>query len=200
MLIRQRSNGPRRRRGVTIVESALVLAIFLALLFGLFEYCRFLMTLHVTQNAARDGARYAVVNLSKPGNFDTTDFTDASGAVFPSIQKYTTTKMAGLDRHLVGYAVAVYPVDPAGLALSPPVVRPKSTDAVAPFVYPDPFNQSDPNRMSWNAAAFTERIAVHVRGTYRPVTPLSIGTGRYTIALVPDNIPLNIISMMGSEG
>jgi Flp pilus assembly protein TadG len=185
---------------MTIVESALVLAIFLALLFGLFEYCRFLFVLHVSNNAARDGARYAVVNVSKPSNFDTTDFTDPSGAVFPSIQKYTTTKMAGLDKQLGGYAVAVYPVDPAGLALSPPVVRPKTTDATAPFVYPDPFNSSDPNKTSWNAASFTERIAVHIRGTYTPVTPLSIGTGRYSIGLFPSSVQLNVIAMMGSEG
>ena len=52
-----------RRRGMTLVESTLVLMVFLMLLFGIFEYCRFLMVLHITNNAARDGARYAVVNL-----------------------------------------------------------------------------------------------------------------------------------------
>lgn len=62
-----RLNRPRRR-GVTIVESALVLSIFLMLLFGIFEYCRFLMVLHVTHNAARDGARYAAVNVNCPSD------------------------------------------------------------------------------------------------------------------------------------
>jgi Flp pilus assembly protein TadG len=200
MLIRRTPNGSRTRRGSTIVESALVLVIFLALLFGLFEYCRFLLVLHVANNAARDGARYAVVNVSKPSNFDTTPFTDAAGITYPSIQAYTTSRMGGVDQQITGYQVAVYPCDQAGLAMSPPVVRPKTTSTATPAVYPDPFNQSDPNRVPWNAAAFTERIAVHIRGTYNPITPLSVTSGRTTIALVPNNIPLNVISIMGSEG
>ena len=51
MLARHRTH----RRGMTIVETTLALGLFLLLLFGLFEYCRFLMVLHVTNNAARDG-------------------------------------------------------------------------------------------------------------------------------------------------
>jgi hypothetical protein len=105
--------------------------------------------------------------------------------------------MGGVDRQITGYRVAVYACDPVGLAQSPPVVRPKSTN---PPTYPDPFNPADPNRTSWNAAAFTERIAVHIKGTYRPVVPLSISTSWFTIALVPDNIPLDVVAVMGSEG
>ena len=56
----------RLRRGAAIVESTLVLSVFLMLLFGMFEYCRFLLVLHVTNNAARDGVRYAAVNVTKP--------------------------------------------------------------------------------------------------------------------------------------
>jgi hypothetical protein len=182
---------------MAIVETVLVLAVFLLLLFGLFEYCRFLMVLHVANNAARDGARYAVVNISKPSNFDTTDYTDSAGTVYPSIQSYTTARMGGVDRQITGYRLAVYACDSAGLAQTPPVVRPKSLN---PPTYPDPFNPSDPNKVPWNAAIFTERIAVHINGTYRPLTPLSITDGRNSFGLVPDNIPLNVIAIMGSEG
>jgi hypothetical protein len=66
--------------------------------------------------------------------------------------------------------------------------------------YSDPFNPSDLNKVAWNAAALTERIAVPIKGTYRPVTPLSISAGRFTIALVSDNIPINVVAMMGNEG
>jgi len=177
-----------------------VLSVFLLFLFGIFEYCRFLMVLHVANNAARDGARYATVNVSKPTTFDTTAYTDAAGTVYPSVRDYTTARMGGVDRHITGYQVAVYAVDPVGLALSPPVVRSKSARTATPPVYPDPFNPSDPNRVPWNQATFSERIAVHVRGVYRPVTPLGISTGRYTISLMPDNIPVNVIAVMGSEG
>ena len=54
------------RRGVTIVESALVLSIFLMLLFGVFEYCRYIIWMHVTTNAARDVALYTTVNVKCP--------------------------------------------------------------------------------------------------------------------------------------
>jgi Flp pilus assembly protein TadG len=182
---------------MTIVETVLVLCVFLLLLFGLFEYCRFLMVLHVSNNAARDGARYAVVNVGKPSNFDTTNYTDSGGNTFQSIQSYTTARMGGINQQIVGYQVAVYAVDNAGLALSPPVIRPKSSN---PPTYPNPFNPSDPNKVAWNAATFTERIAVQIQGTYRPVTPLSVTNGLSSFGIVPDNIPINVTAMMGSEG
>src|SRR5262245_58563965 len=124
---------PTRRRGMTIIETVLVLGVFLLLLFGLFEYCRFLMVLHVTNNAAR----YAVVNIGKPDNFDTTNYTDSAGNIYPSIKSYTTARMGGVERQITGYKVAVYAVDSVGLAQTPPLVRPKSSN---PPVYPDPFN------------------------------------------------------------
>ena len=84
-----------RRRGITIVEATLVLSVFLMMLFGMFEYCRFLMVLHITNNAARDGARYAVVNLDKPDNFNTTNY-----GTRPSVVNYTTTRMGGVQRQI----------------------------------------------------------------------------------------------------
>lgn len=185
MLLRRRTP----RKGMTVVETALVLLTFFLLLFGLFEYCRYLLVLHVTNNAARDGARYAVVNLLKPTNFNTVDYTDASGNVFPSITKYTTDKMGGVQKQITGFQVAVYAVDPTGLTLTPPVVRPKSSN---PPTYPDPFNASDPNAMPWNSAVFTERIAVSIKGTYQPLTPLML--------FMPSSINVYVTAMMGSEG
>ena len=182
----------RGRRGVAVVESALVLAVFAMLFFGVFEYCRFLLVLHTTNNAARDGARYAAVNVSKPTNFDTTDFTDGTGVVHPSIQKYTRARMGGVDKQIVGFRVAVYPVDTAGLALNPIKIRPKTTSTASPKVYPDPFNQNDPNRTNWNEAVFTERLAVTIDGTYKPVLPAFL--------FMPDTIKIYVTAMACSEG
>lgn len=53
----------RSRRGVTAVETALVLPICLVFIFGLFDFCRALMLRQVVDNAAREGARYATVSL-----------------------------------------------------------------------------------------------------------------------------------------
>src|SRR3954470_18319969 len=108
MLARYRLQSSRariRRQGSTVVESALVLSVFLMLLFGMFEYCRFLLVLHVTNNAARDGARYASVNVDKPSNFPTVDYTDGTGKVYPSIQKYTKTRMGGTEKQLQNFKI-----------------------------------------------------------------------------------------------
>src|SRR5829696_6829606 len=70
-----------RRRGATVVEAAFVLPIMLLLLFGAFEYCRFIFLLQVCENAAREGARYAVTRT-------------ADGTTMADIQNYTTSRMA----------------------------------------------------------------------------------------------------------
>ena len=185
MLIRPNS----RRRGMTTVETALVLSVFCMLLFGVFEYSRFLYMLHVANNAARDGARYAVVNLDKPSTFDTTDYTDNAGTKFVNIKDYTKARLGGGDRQLDGYDCAVYAVDPAGLALSPPVVRPKSTN---PPTYPDPFVAGAPYKVAWNTASFTEGVAVTIKGNYTPILP--------GFLFMPSSVPMYITAMAGSEG
>jgi Flp pilus assembly protein TadG len=183
-----------RRRGLTIVEATLVMGVFLLLLFGMFEYCRFLLVLHVSNNAAREGARYAVANvLDKPDDFDYNDFTDASGTTFPNIQKYTTNRMGGIHtRNIQGFRVACYAVDPDGLALDPPVIRPRARVGAPVGTYPDPFNNTDANRVPWRTAPFPGKIAVTVDGTYRPILP--------TFLMMPSSISVRTTAMMGSEG
>lgn len=192
MLLRRRRRA--NRRGMTIVEATLVLTVFLMLLFGVFEYTRLLMVLHITHNAARDGARYAVVNLDKPNDFDTADY-----GTKPSITAYTTTRMGAMQKNIDnvhptyspnGFKIAVYVCDPAGLELTPPVVRPKRASAAA--AYPDPFVAGAPNSVSWKKAEFTERVAVTIRGTYQPFTP--------TLLFMPTAIPIYVTAIMGSEG
>lgn len=182
----------RRRRGATVVEGALVMSVFLMLLFGMFEYCRFLMVLHVTNNAARDGARYASVNLDKPASFNRTDFTDAGGTVYTNVEAYTTARLGGTQKQLNNYKVACFAVDPTGLTLPTLVVRPKTKSAASPKVYPDPFATSDPNAVPWNTAVFTEKIAVTIQGDYIPVLP--------ALLQMPASIPVKVTAIMGSEG
>jgi Flp pilus assembly protein TadG len=186
MMIRQAA----RRRGVTTVEAALVLIVFCMLLFGVFEYCRFLYTLHVTNNAARDGARYAVVNMDKPTNFNVTDYTDGQGKTFPSITRYTNERMGVTRKQLTNYKVGAFAVDSASMALTPPVVRPKSKTGVAP--YPDPFNPSDPNHVPWNQATFTEGVGVAIEGQFKPLLPRFL--------LMPSSVKVAVTAVANSEG
>ena len=175
-----RRNSKSRRRGATLVESALVLGIFFVLLFGVFEYCRFLMVLHVTNNAARDASRYATVNVGCDPDQVTAKKTE--------ILDYAKARMGGLQQNLVGFEVAVYPCTTAGFAMNPPQARPKSLSATPA----DPFNPNDTNNPPWNQAVFTERIAVTIRGNYKPVTPF--------LLLLPASFKIEITSVMGSEG
>lgn len=163
-----------RRRGATIVEAALTLGVFLMLLFGLFEYCRFIMVLHTTSNAARDGARYASVNVNKPGNFDSVDYTDPSGRVFPSIARYTTARMGSTEKNVNGFTVTVFACDMTALNQSPPVVQPKSGGA------------------PWNQASFGEKIAVRITGTYKPITPV--------LLMMPETVDIKATAVVNSEG
>jgi Flp pilus assembly protein TadG len=175
-----RLNRTGRRRGLTIVESVLVLSIFLMLLFGIFEYCRYIMVMHITSNAARDGARYAAVNVNCPS--------DQITARQAAIVQYTKDRMASVQQQVSGLNVAVYPCDSAGLALATPVVRSKSTTGSAP--YPDPFGSTP--YTPWNNAIFTERIAVTIKATYKPMLP--------SLLFLPTSWDMTITAITASEG
>ncbi|QJW98841.1 TadE/TadG family type IV pilus assembly protein [Frigoriglobus tundricola] len=180
-----RSRPAPARRGMTTVETALVLTVFCMLLFGIFEYTRFLFVLQMTNNAARDGARYAAVNVSMPSTFDTTDYTDSAGNVYTNVTSYTNARMGAGTVSLtpppavyqIGgyqYSVTVYAVDPTGLALSPPVIR------------------ADPNATSWNNTSFPNLIAVTLTGTYTSIAP--------SLLFMPSTVPLTVTGTASCEG
>ncbi len=196
--MRLRTRSSSRRKGSTLVESALVIAVFLLILFGIFEYCRFLMVLHVANNAARDAARFASVNVNTRS--------DLIAAKKSEIEAYATARMAGIQKNIQGYQVAVYSCDSTGFASTPPTVVPRverdangnpKAGSVDPF---KAYNSGSNPVANWNEAAFTERVAVTIKGTYRPIAPLSIDIGRLKLSIIPDNIPINVTAVMGSEG
>ena len=57
-----RANRPNARRGQTVIETAIVLNVLLLVILGVFEYGRLLMIKQLMDNAAREGARMAVVS------------------------------------------------------------------------------------------------------------------------------------------
>jgi Flp pilus assembly protein TadG len=58
----------RFRRGISIVSTALVLPLILLLVFALIEYSWMFYKMHLVSNAARVGARIAVLPDSIPGD------------------------------------------------------------------------------------------------------------------------------------
>jgi len=176
------------RRGATLPEFALLLTVFLMFLFGVFEYARYLLMLHTITNAARDGARYAVISSSNSsaGTF-TTDTTAADGYSgtrpgfsVPFITTYTQARMGGVDNMLKNFKIRVFPCDTASLYLATPVIQPK--------IQPTATNTT----VSWNNAQFGERIAVRIKGSYDPILP--------SFLWMSDPLNLDVVAVMGSEG
>jgi Flp pilus assembly protein TadG len=89
----------RRRRGAALVEFAFVASALLLILFGIFEYARYLFLLQIAENAAREGARFAVVRTG-------------DGTTKQQIIDEVTRRMAGREKEVIGYAVDVINVNP----------------------------------------------------------------------------------------
>ena len=189
-----------RRRGATTVEAAFVLPIFLLFIMGIYEYGRYLMVLHVSTNAARDGARLAVVRAGT----STDPFSPYTGPLVPGepaygggrsvftvpfIEDEVRRRMGknaggeGVYTMLAQFGVRVYPCDTAQLYATPPTFVPKLDANSATNARSVP--------ASWKDARFTERIAVRIVGTYKPVVA--------KLLFMNTDIPLIITCTMGSE-
>jgi Flp pilus assembly protein TadG len=89
------------REGAALVELAVVISVFFLFLFGVLEYCRLVYVRQVVMNAAREGARYAVVNV-------------ADATVVSDTQACVKTRMCGLDSQTAYYTCQVYLSDASG--------------------------------------------------------------------------------------
>ena len=99
MMLARKTNA--KREAATAVELAAVLIIFVMLMFGMLEYCRLCFTMNVVENAAREGARYAVVNAN-----------DAT--VVSDTQAYVLSLMDGLNVEDAPYSCTLYQADATG--------------------------------------------------------------------------------------
>jgi len=64
---RQPRNRRERQRGAALVEGALTFTTFLMLLFGIMDFGRLIWARNMLGNAAREGARFAIVRGSTSG-------------------------------------------------------------------------------------------------------------------------------------
>lgn len=97
----------RQRAGAAVVEAAIVLPLILLFLIGLLEYGRWLMTMHLLNNAVREAAEYAAVHTSAIV-LDGTTYGNANS----DVSNVVAARMAG--KQLVGQAVSVYKSDSRG--------------------------------------------------------------------------------------
>ncbi|MGA2034997.1 MAG: TadE/TadG family type IV pilus assembly protein [Thermoguttaceae bacterium] len=106
-MFEQRRRGAKRRRGAALVEAALVLPLVLLFFMGIVEYGRWLMTLHLFNNAACYGAAYASKHTSPIVISGVT-----YGNAVSDVQNAVTSVLAG--QQLVGQAINVFQSDSAG--------------------------------------------------------------------------------------
>jgi Flp pilus assembly protein TadG len=83
-----------RRSGAVAVEVATIMVWMTMLLFGFFEYARFLLDWSLLNNAAREGCRYALVN-------------NTSSTVAAGVQGVVTGHMAGRTTSFSNFTVTV---------------------------------------------------------------------------------------------
>jgi Flp pilus assembly protein TadG len=95
----------RRRPGATLVETAMVLIVALTLTLAIYEYCRYFMLSELVNNAAREGARLAVVSTN----------TQNTAAIQNTVYKYLANQslMNTSGKAFSASDVLVYQVNPA---------------------------------------------------------------------------------------
>jgi len=99
--------GRSRRRGATLVETAIVLPLVLLFILGVFEYSRYLMMLHLCTNAAREGCRYAVSHTQP-----VTIGAKTQGNATTDVTNTVTAYLAG--QSLASQSIQVYQSDSLG--------------------------------------------------------------------------------------
>jgi Flp pilus assembly protein TadG len=165
------------RSGATTVEFAFIALLLFTLLFGIFEYARYLFVYHMATNAARDAARFAVVHTSggtmpgEPATVTTADVQEVWRSGMFNNKMYGSG-MVGMENQISGYTVNVFAVPDASLYATPPDVNPAGKPA-------------------WNSAGFHQQIAVQVTGTYQPVIPNLIGLN--------SDVPFSVTVLVASE-
>jgi Flp pilus assembly protein TadG len=107
ILVPSQPAAKRRRLGASAVETALVLPFVILFLFGILEYGRYIMTLQVMTNAAREGARFALGH-TQPVTVDGTTY----GNTTTDVTSVITKALAG--QALSGQNVQIYASDSLG--------------------------------------------------------------------------------------
>ncbi len=100
------------RRAAAMVETALVLSVALTMTLAIYEYCRYFLLSELVNNAAREGARLAVVSTSSQNT------TTIQNSVYQYLANQSLTNSSG--KAFSATDVQVYQVNPATGAKTSP--------------------------------------------------------------------------------
>jgi Flp pilus assembly protein TadG len=170
-MVKQRGR-QTRRRGAAVVETAFVIPICLLFLLGIYEYGRFIMVRQLLDNAAREGARYAVVHTQGKTTLDVQNVVD----------QYLAGQGMQLDAYNKTVNIQVFLADPA-------TGNPLDANGNVVAWTAAPFNN----------AAFGQAIAVQITGTYRPIIPALVAFNHGQLTIMPTTVSVQSTCIMYSE-
>jgi Flp pilus assembly protein TadG len=98
------SKARKPRGGAVAVEFAFMIPLVILIILGIFEYGRLILVQQLAENAARSGARFAVVNTSDVN-------------LVADTQTVVNNAMCGMQTQLAGYTVTVTAYSAAGVNL-----------------------------------------------------------------------------------
>jgi len=109
-----KSGAPRRkqRRAAAVVEAALVLPLVLLFFLGILEYGRYVMTLQVLTNAAREGVHYALSH-TEPVTIQGVTYGNSTSDVVQIVDNFSA------GQKLSGQTVQVFASDSFGNNVGP---------------------------------------------------------------------------------
>ena len=135
----RRLSAGRTQRGQTLVEFALVVMMFLVVMFGLIEFARALWTWNTIVQATRAGARFAVVETPNPSNDDAIKnyvvYLNSAGTGDPVLPGLTTSNVTVSFRKIV-LGTGAYDTAPLPTKFQADVVQVSITGYNFNFVVP----------------------------------------------------------------
>lgn len=168
MVLMRNNNFRNSERGATIAEFAVVALFFFMLIFGVIEFGRFLYTHNALTDAARRGARYAVIHtaeVAQDGN--------------PYVAKCVKNAIMYGETHITAYPgcnpIAGHPVLINGIASANIRVEFEGADLDN--------NPTSPNPYGANLGTATVTIEDYVFNINIPLFRLGVRVGPYTTTL-----------------
>ncbi|QVL31176.1 pilus assembly protein [Telmatocola sphagniphila] len=135
----------KQRRGATTVEFAVVAPVVFMMIFGIIEWSRYVMALNVTQNAVREGTRFALARTD----------TLQTGISVTNVQQNVANFVSQMGSSLTNVTVTVYKTNVYG----------QPTDQYGNVV------SASTSAATFDQTSFGDYICVTVTGTYKPVLP-----------------------------
>jgi len=130
----------KKQRGASVVEFAVIAPLFFMLILGIIEFGRVMTVQQVITNAAREGARMAILD----------------GSSASEVESWVTEYLAGA--HIEGAAIAIDPAQPSSAGYGAPITVSVSIPISEISWLPSPLFFKKSNTLSASAVMRRETV------------------------------------------